>query len=148
MYTYSDMSLLNGYSNLDAYIKDVDKEMYNWTIPSSLNLMSKETKRKFYEDKIMTLVESIDNYIGKNYFSSSLFVGIANKAREVLYLLVTIFKSYTVDLLDSNVYLKIDNQSFNSLRIFDEYEGSTVSDQTVDRIDLVDVYKIKKITEV
>jgi hypothetical protein len=67
------------------------------------------------------------------------FSGVSDFIIKVLYLIISVFKSYTIDLLDSNTVWNIDDKSFNAIRLFDELSNEIETDKMISKVSLEDV---------
>lgn len=139
MLTKFNTEVYDGFETFSEYIENKNIEFYDWLTINPVDEVDKVKRKEFYQSRIFELCESIDNYISLDLFMSHTFTGVIDYIRKILYLVITVFKSYTIDLLDSNTVLYVDDSSFNSIRMFDEIGGIQVKDQVQDRISLQDV---------
>lgn len=134
--------LFDGFETYSEYIAYKDIDFYDWMTPKENVEIDKKARKDFYTNRIFELCESIDNYIGGlDLFMNHTFTGIIDFIRKILYLVITVFKSYTIDLLDTNTVLYVDDKGFNAIRTFDEIESMTVNDQLSEKVSIIDVYR-------
>jgi Phage tail protein (Tail_P2_I) len=124
------------------YIRTKNYDLYQYIqIPKAVKGNEKQ-EYIFYRDKIFDLTESISNYIGdlsvRRYFLNNNFIGLSSYIEKYLYTLISIFKSYTIDLLSANIVFSFNNKTFNTLKLFDDI-GVTVDMELAERVDLLDV---------
>lgn len=142
MITKYTEGLYGDFEKFSDYIKSKDIDFYNWITPTEDIENDKDKRYEFYKTRIFELCESIDNYIGGlDLFMNHTFTGIIDFIRKILYLVITVFKSYTIDLIDTNTVLFIDDKSFNAIRTFDAINSITISDSITSRISIQDVYR-------
>lgn len=142
MITKYTEGLYGDFDRFSDYIKYKDIDFYNWITPTEDIEVDKDKRYEFYQTRIFDLCESIDNYIGGlDLFMNHTFTGIIDFIRKILYLVITVFKSYTIDLLDTNTVLYIDDKSFNAIRTFDVIDSMTISDSVTDKISIQDVHR-------
>lgn len=143
MLTKQDTSLYEGYVYFSEYIKKDNMEFYNWLYGDidAVGKMTPKERKTFYRDKIFLLAESIDTYLGTDVFSEFPMSGIVDFIIMTIYLLVTVFKSFTIDLIQSDSVLRISDKTFNSIRMFDEITSFEVTEGLRSTIKLQDVFR-------
>lgn len=142
MTTKFTSGLFEGFETYSDYLAYKDINFYDWMTPLEAVTMDDKTRKDFYVSRIFELCESIDNYIGGlDLFMNHTFTGIVDFMRKILYLVITVFKSYTIDLLDANTVLYIDDKGFNAIRMFDEIASMTVNEELTEKVSIQDVYR-------
>lgn len=139
MLTKFNTDVYEDYDTFSEYLAYHNPEFLKWITINEEDNIDKVKRKEFYQSRIFELCESIDNYISLDLFMNHTFTGVIDYIRKILYLVITVFKSYTIDLLDSNTVLNIDDKSFNSIRLFDEICNIQITDEVQDKISLVDV---------
>jgi len=118
--------------------------LYNYISIPDINYTDSQ-KDDFYKNRIFELTESISNFISdshiRNCFLNNNFIGLTDYIEKYLYTLVSIFKSYTIELLSTNIIFNFDDKTFNTLKLFDDYI-LTICYEFAERTDLLDVCNI------
>lgn len=127
-------------------VKKYDTEFYSWLFPTDVNIkeLTKEELQEFYQNKIFELSESIDTCLGTEIFIDFPFSGILDYIIRILYLLCTIFKSFTIDLIQSDTVLRIGDLTFNAFKMYDEINDFYIVEeegQFKDSLTLQDVFR-------
>jgi len=142
MRTKINTELYAGCDTYSDYLKKINYDLYLYIqIPSNTE-GNEKNKYDFYKDRIFSLTESISNYISdlkiRQYFLNNNFVGLSTYIEKYLYTTISIFKSYTIDLLSANIVFAFDDRAFNTLKLFDDYQ-LTIDLDEADRVDLLDI---------
>lgn len=137
-----NMSLYKGYNTFQDYVKYKNYDLYNFiTIPDIIKGdINKEYE--FYRTRIFELCESIDNHISEsdmNFFLNNNFVGLLEYIKKYIYIIVSIFKSYTIDLLDANTVLSFKSKPFNILKLIDGIESYNSTFKLKDNFKIIDL---------
>ena len=158
---YSLFMLKNPYSNetynsyLD-YIEDNNIDLYNFITPTQIERNEYILNPKKYDDyyilKIFELAESIDNALlglKEDYFLNNNFIGILDFIKEYIQILVTVFKSFTIQIIDTSNIIRLDDDAFNKINLRDSLKISKEKFIINDGISLSDNYgmNIKMIIE-
>jgi hypothetical protein len=139
--------LYKGSDTFSDFLKKRNYDLYKYiTLPK--NFPDSEKQRyNFYKEKIFELTESIGNYISdlkvRKYFLNNNFIGLSSYIEKYLYTAISIFKSYTIDLLSANIVFSFNDRTFNTLKLFDDFL-LTVDLDWADRVDLLDICNIKE----
>lgn len=138
-----DTSVYKNCIYFSDYVKLNSPELYEWIFPDKFTEFKDDKERKeWFQSKIFDLAESIDTYIGAfGFFEDFPFSGISDFIIKILYLVITVFKSYTIDLLNSNMVWTIDDDGFNSIRLFDEIGSEEETDTIIMKVSLEDVIR-------
>ncbi|ALN97996.1 hypothetical protein Bp8pS_317 [Bacillus phage vB_BpuM-BpSp] len=125
------------------FLKEKNYELHNYIIPP--DFMDEKQRQLFFKEKIFELTESIANHIGdlklRKSFLNNNFIGLNSYIEEYLYTIVSLFKSYTIDLLSANVIFSLNDKRLNTIKLFDHYQGSTYSYEA-ERVDIIDICNI------
>ncbi|QPI17046.1 hypothetical protein [Staphylococcus phage vB_StaM_SA1] len=140
--TNSSNDVFDGFKTYSDYLKFKEPDLYYYTIVES-EIFNEDTfdRETIFREKIFELVSSIDNHLNlrEQLFTNSNFVGIVNFIRDYITILITIFKSYTTDLIHTSLLFKLDDKFENSIHLIDEadikFNGTT---KHVDKINTLD----------
>lgn len=127
------------------YIRLTNYDLYTYiTLPDNMKGNERQ-EANFYKERIFSLTESISNYISdikiRKYFLNNNFIGLSAYIEKYLYTVISIFKSYTIDLLSANIVFSFNDKAFNTIRLFDDFNLST-TEEFADRVDLLDICNI------
>ncbi|WRM43577.1 hypothetical protein [Staphylococcus phage LY01] len=138
----SSNDVFNGFKTYSDYLKFKEPDLYYYTIVES-EIYDEDTfdRETIFRERIFELVSSIDNHLNlkEQYFTNSNFVGIVNFIRDYITILITLFKSYSTDLIYTSLLFKLDDKFENSINLIDEsnikYNGNS---KKVDKINTLD----------
>ena len=138
-------SLFDGYSTYSDYLKDNNPGLYYYTIVES-NIYDHDSFNhdKVYRDKIFDLVNSIDNHLNldEDLFVNNNFIGILGFIKNYIQILVTVFKSYTADIVNTELLYKFDSKFDNGIDLTDDLYIGKVELQQSDSINIMDRFEI------
>lgn len=145
MLTKQDTSLYNGYTHFSDYVKDKNYEFWLWLTERDKDIESGKLtgrdKKTYFREKLFELAESIDNYLGTNNFTNFPLSGILDFIVMVIYLIATVFKAFTVDLIQSDSVIRVDDTCFNAIRLFDEISNEEITQTIRSAFKLEDVHR-------
>lgn len=103
------------------YLKNCNVSLYNVLL--NTDQIQKETEKKQEISRVINfIVEDIYVYLDKDIFRY-VFNGIPTVGldyiRKYVMLIINFFKSYKVDVIESNIILKFDDRLHNKVRIYD-----------------------------
>lgn len=138
----SSNEVFENFKTYSDYLKYRNPDLYYYTVVES-EIYDEDTfnREDIFREKIFELVSSIDNHLNikEQYFTNSSFVGIINFIRDYITILITLFKSYTTDLIYTSLLFKLDNKFENGINMIDEskvkYFGTT---KYVDKLNTLD----------
>lgn len=119
-----DMKNFKGYKTFSEYLLNVDPELYYYIQNEKQEDYNfNPDYSKIYRDKIIELSESISSYLDlkEDLFIENNFIGISSYIKEYMYILATIFKSYTLETVKTKQNLVIDDKFENGIRINDSF---------------------------
>ncbi|WPH64118.1 hypothetical protein [Staphylococcus phage vB_StaM_PB50] len=140
--TNSSNDIFKGFKTYSDYLKFKEPDLYYYTVVES-EIYDEDVfdRENIFRERIFELVSSIDNHLNlkEQYFTNSNFVGVVNFIRDYITILITLFKSYTTDLIYTSLLFKLDDKFENSIHLIDEgnikYTGTT---KYVDKINTLD----------
>lgn len=145
MLTKQDTSLYKGYTYFSDYVKDNNYEFWEWITQRDKDIadgtLTGKDKKTYFREKLFELAESIDSYLGSDVFVNFPLSGILDFIIMVIYLIATVFKAFTVDLVQSDTVLRIDDMTFNAIRLFDEIDSEEITQTIRSAIKLEDVHR-------
>ncbi|AST99974.1 hypothetical protein PBI_PBS1_153 [Bacillus phage PBS1] len=145
MRTKISNSIYGDSETFSDYIKTRNYDLYKYIqVPDTIK-DSEKLLANFYKDRVFELTESIGNYISdpkvRRYFTNNNFIGLSSYIEKYLYTIISIFKSYTIDLLSANIVFSFDDKTFNTLKLFDDFSATT-DHSFASTIDLLDISNI------
>lgn len=152
----SSNDVFKGFETYSDYLKFKEPDLYFYTVIES-EIYNEDTfdRENIFRERIFELVSSIDNHLNlkEQYFTNSNFVGIINFIRDYITILITLFKSYTTDLIYTSLLFKLDNKFENGINMIDEtnikYTGTTKYVDKINTLDNRDITeKIKRKEEI
>lgn len=137
-----DMTPFMGYSSYKAYLKDKDPNLYYYTqLGETYSNAENFDKYSILRDRIFELTSDINNHLELDeydFFLENNFIGIEEYVKRYIYILIQVFKAYTVDTIWAQTDLKLDNKFDNSIRVLDDINIFNARIAMRDDIDLED----------
>ena len=145
MQTRINIKVYKGHKTYTDYLLNENYDLFTFlSIPESIK-GNKKQERAFYRDRIFQLTESISNYISdlnvRQFFINNSYIGLTSSIEKYMYTIISLFKSYTIDLLSANIILNFANKTFNTVRLFDDFRSQS-EQEFVERVDLLDILNI------
>ena len=141
----SNNKILDEFNSYSDYLKISNPGLYYFTIVQS-NIYDHDSfdMDKEYRDRIFELVNSLDNHLNfqDNLFINNNFIGILSFIKNYIQILVTIFKSYTADIINTNLYYKLDSEFDNTINLIDSLQSSNIEQQETDKMNILDSFTI------
>lgn len=143
--TKQDTSLYKPYTHFSEYVKNSNYEFYKWITEKDEDikngLLTPKEKKQYFREKLFELAESIDTYLGTDLFTNFPLSGILDFIVLTLYLIATVFKAFTVDLIKSDSVLRVDDSAFNAIRLFDEVPRFDINMELKSYVKIEDVFR-------
>jgi len=135
------------YNSYLDYLFDANLDLYNYVQPTEEEktdyLINPEKYENFYKMKIFELTESVDssiNGLNTEFFINNNFIGMINFIKDYVYILVTIFKSFTTQLIETTSILLFNDSGFDTFKLLDDINFKTQTMILTDGITMTDVY--------
>lgn len=120
------MELFMGYKTFSDYLKDKDPNLYQYTrIYKDYNNIDNFDFEGTVRDKIFELATDIDNHLelgDYDFFLTSNFIGLEEYVKDYIYILIQIFKAYTVDTIYAHTVYNLNDKWENSFKVLDGFE--------------------------
>lgn len=120
------MELFMGYKTYSDYLKDKDPNLYQYTrIYKDYNNIDNFDFEGTVRDKIFELATDIDNHLDLgdyDFFLTSNFIGLEEYVKDYIYILIQIFKAYTVDTIYAHTVYNLNDKWENSFKVLDGFE--------------------------
>lgn len=145
MLTKQNTDLYKPYTTFADYVKANNYEFYKWITERDKDIedgsLTGKDKKQYFREKLFELAESIDTYLGTTVFTNFPLSGILDFIILTVYLIATVFKAFTVDMIKSDAVLRIDDATFNAIRLFDEVENMQIDMELKSYLKLEDVFR-------
>ena len=135
-----NMQLFKGNTTFSDYLMKENPSLYNYTKIINPNDYDFEfDNSSIYRDKIFELLNSIGNYINVDFISQNNFIGMSEYIRRYMYILITVFKSYTSETLYTNNLFDLNDKLDNGIRVMDSVKIGNTNLTANEFIDLQDI---------
>jgi len=131
------------------YLKENDINLYYYTqIKLDYSNIDTLDYDGIVRDKITELTTAIINHLNLNdynFFEENNFIGITDYIKRYVYILVNIFKAYTIQTVSSNTIYNLNNRIENTIKVLDQasiYSPGKIKLDMEDTIEVLDSYSI------
>ncbi|QXN67836.1 hypothetical protein FPHOBKDP_00082 [Listeria phage LPJP1] len=125
-----NMDIFSKYNTFTDYLKDNDPNLYFYTeVDINIYDIDSLSKDDIYRERIFELVESIDNHLNLgeyDFLTQNNTIGLSDYVKSYIYILIKVFKSYTIDTVYSSSIYKFDSKMDNSIRLFDTMDVTKI----------------------
>lgn len=133
------------YTHFSDYVKANNYEFWQWLTERDEDIangiLTGKDKKQYFRNKLFELAESIDTYLGTTAFTDFPLSGILDFIIVMLYVIVTVFKAFTVDLIRGDTVLRVDDQAFNAIRLFDDITNMEITMELKDNARVEDFFR-------
>ena len=135
-----DMSNYKYNNTLTSYLMEHDPNLYEYTQVHTPIYDFQADKTPLYREKVFQLVESLDTFMNleKEMLARNNFVGMSQYVRRYMRILLEIFKSYSLQVLDSDISYIFDDPVDNGINIRDAITMSDIELYFTDDIGVID----------
>lgn len=136
--------MMKGYNTFSDYLMNNDAELYMFAqIKESADYDYEPDYSKQYRDKIIELTESLSTYLDLNeeLLIQNNFIGITTYIKDYMNILITIFKSFTTQTVDSSNNFTFDNEFDNFVRVTDSFQMNLSTLSFLDVIEVSESYQ-------
>ncbi len=136
--------MMKGYNTFSDYLMNNDAELYMFTqIKESADYDYEPDYSKQYRDKIIELTESLSTYLDLNeeLLIQNNFIGITSYIKDYMNILISIFKSFTTQTIESSNNFTFDNEFDNFVRVTDSFQMNLSTLSFLDVIEISESYQ-------
>lgn len=135
--------LMKGYDTFSEYLLHTDPELYAYVqVTPAEDYDYTPDYSKQYRDKIIEITESISTYLDlkEELFIQNNFIGITSYIKDYMNILITIFKSFTTQTVETDQAYTFSGEFDNYVRVTDSFQMNLSTLSFLDVIEVSDSY--------
>lgn len=137
------------YSYYSDYLRDRNPSLYLYVTEfndEAGDPLQFEDRFNLIKDRIFELCESLDNHISTgnmDFLYNNNFINILEFIKKYIYVLVRVFKAYTIETIYANTNYQINNRRDSSIRLFDDINNFNTSMSFNDFMHIHEFYRFR-----
>ena len=137
------MDLMKGYDTFSEYLLHNDPELYSYVqVKPAEDYNYEPDYSEQYRNKIIELTESLSMYLNlkEELFIHNNFIGITSYIKDYMNILITIFKSFTTQVVETDQYFAFSGEFDNYVRVTDSFQMNLSTLSFLDMIEVSESY--------
>ena len=137
------MDLMKGYDTFSEYLLHNDPELYSYVqVKPAEDYNYEPDYSEQYRNKIIELTESLSMYLNlkEELLIQNNFIGITSYIKDYMNILITIFKSFTTQVVETDQYFTFSGEFDNYVRVTDSFQMNLSTLSFLDMIEVSESY--------